>query len=120
MPFLETPKLILTFIQTIDIDLKQRLMKNWNRMYIAIKNKKKNKNILAEKKIRKEKSTNDILCVFKSFQYISLIGWWGNVVYSVEKSQIDNLEAFKPLDFNLLRTSLEVFIDQKRFLSSLS
>ena len=26
-PFLETPKLILTFIQTIDIGLKQRLMK---------------------------------------------------------------------------------------------
>ena len=26
-PFLETPKLILTFFQTIDIGLKQRLMK---------------------------------------------------------------------------------------------
>ena len=26
-PYLETPKLILTFIQTIDIALKQRLMK---------------------------------------------------------------------------------------------
>ena len=32
-PFLETPKLILPFIQTIDIGLKQRLMKIWNRMY---------------------------------------------------------------------------------------
>ena len=30
--FSKTPKLILTFIQTIDIDLKQRLMKNWNRV----------------------------------------------------------------------------------------
>ena len=48
-PILETPKLILTFIQTIDIGLKQMLMKNL---------------ILAEK------STTGILCVFKSFQYI--------------------------------------------------
>ena len=43
-PFLETPKLILTFIQTIDIGLKQRLMKKLkqNALYHKI-------NILAEK-----------------------------------------------------------------------
>ena len=54
------PKLILTFIQTIDIGLKQSLMKKLkqNAYYHKI-------NILAEK------STNDILCVFKSFQYIT-------------------------------------------------
>ena len=37
LPFLETPKLILTFIQTIDIGLKQRLMQSGNKMYIVIK-----------------------------------------------------------------------------------
>ena len=37
-PILETLKLILTFIQTIDIGLKQTLLKkNWNRMHIIIK-----------------------------------------------------------------------------------
>ena len=36
-----------------------------------------------------------------------------NVVYSVEKSYVDNLEAWKFLDLNLLRTSLEFLIDQK-------
>ena len=43
-PFLETPKLILTFIQTTDIGLKQRLMKKLkqNAHYRKI-------NILAEK-----------------------------------------------------------------------
>ena len=35
--FFETPKLILTFIQTIDIGLKQNLMKNWIKMHIIIK-----------------------------------------------------------------------------------
>ena len=52
-PFLETPKLLLTFIQTIDIDLKQGLMKKLkhNAYYHKI-------NILAEK------STNIVLCVF--------------------------------------------------------
>ena len=33
---------------------------------------------------------------------------------------MDNVEALKPLDFNLLRTSFEFFIDQKRFIPSLS
>ena len=44
-PFLETPKLILTFIQTTDIGLKQRLMQKLkqNAYYHKI-------NILAEKK----------------------------------------------------------------------
>ena len=57
-PFLETPKLLLTFSQTIDIDLKQRLMKKLkhNAYYHKI-------NILAEKV--------QILfyAFFKSFQY---------------------------------------------------
>ena len=44
---------------------------------------------------------------------LSFIRWWGNVVYSVEKSYVDNLEAWKFLDLNLLRTSLEFLIDQK-------
>ena len=44
---------------------------------------------------------------------ISFIKWWGNVVYSVEKSYVDNLEAWKFLVLNLLRTSLEFLIDQK-------
>ena len=35
--FLETSKLTLTFIQIIDIGLKQRLMKKWNKMHIIIK-----------------------------------------------------------------------------------
>ena len=43
---------------------------------------------------------------------LSFIRWWGNVVYSVEKSYVDNLEAWKFLDLNLLRTSLEFLIDQ--------
>ena len=43
-PFLEIPKLILTFIQTIDIGLKQRLMKKLK--HNAYNNKI---NILAEK-----------------------------------------------------------------------
>ena len=44
---------------------------------------------------------------------LSFIRCWGNVVYSVEKSFVDNLEALKFLDLNLLRTSLEFSIDQK-------
>ena len=44
---------------------------------------------------------------------LSFIRWWGNVVYSVEKSYVDNLEAWKFLDLNLLRTALEFLIDQK-------
>ena len=44
---------------------------------------------------------------------LSFIRWWGNVVYSVEKSYVDNLEAWKFLDLILLRTSLEFLIDQK-------
>ena len=60
-PFLETPKLILTYIQIIDIGLKQRLMKMKQNAYCH----KINTGILAEKK-----STSGCLCVFKSFQYI--------------------------------------------------
>ena len=52
------PKLNLTFIQTIDIGLKQRLMEKLKQNAYNHKI-----NILAEK------STNNILCVFKSFQY---------------------------------------------------
>ena len=36
-PLLETPKLILIFIQIIDIGLKQILMKKLNRMHIVLK-----------------------------------------------------------------------------------
>ena len=56
------PKLNLTFIQTIDIGLRQRLMKKLkqNAYYHKI-------NILAEK------STNNILWVFKSFQYMYIV-----------------------------------------------
>ena len=45
-PFLETPKLILTYIQIIDIGLKQRLMKMKQNAYCH----KINTGILAEKK----------------------------------------------------------------------
>ena len=38
----------------------------------------------------------------------------------MEKSLVDNSEALKPLDLNLFRTPLECFIDQKRFIPSLS
>ena len=58
-PFLETPKLNLTFIQTINIGLKQRLMLKMKQNAYCHKI-----NTLAEKK-----STGGILCVFKSFQY---------------------------------------------------
>ena len=52
---------------------------------------------------------------------ISFIRWWGNIVYSVEKSYVDNLEALKFLDLNLLRTSLiEFLIDQKQLIPPLS
>ena len=49
--------------------------------------------------------------LFKSIS-LSFIRWWGNVVYSVEKSYVNNLEAWKFLDLNLLRLSLEFLIDQ--------
>ena len=41
---------------------------------------------------------------------LSYIRWWGNVVYSVEKSYVDNLEAWKVLDLKLLRTPLEFLL----------
>ena len=59
----------------------------------------------------------------RSLKYVNkfiLIRWCGNEVYSVEKSDVDNLEALKPLDLHLFRTSLELFIDQKKFIPSLS
>ena len=43
---------------------------------------------------------------------LSFIRRCGNVVYSVEKSYVDHLEALKFLDLNLVRTSLEFLIDQ--------
>ena len=51
---------------------------------------------------------------------LSFIRRWGNVVYSVEKSYVDNLEAWKFLDLNLLRTSMEFLIDKKKLIPSLS
>ena len=42
------------------------------------------------------------------------------MVYSLEKSYVENLEAFEFLDLNLLRTSLEFLIDQKQLIPSLS
>ena len=35
------------------------------------------------------------------------------MVYDVEKSYVDNLEALKILDLNLLRTAFEFLIGQK-------
>ena len=45
---------------------------------------------------------------------------WGKVVYNVEKSYVDRLDARKPRDFNLFMTSHESLTDQKRFLPDLS
>ena len=42
---------------------------------------------------------------------LSFIGWWDNVVHSVQKSYVDNLEALKFLHLNLLSTSLEFLND---------
>ena len=44
----------------------------------------------------------------------------GKVVYNVEKSYVDKLDARKPRDFNLFNTSREFLIDQNRFLPDLS
>ena len=44
---------------------------------------------------------------------LCFIRFWGNVVYSVEKSYVDNLEALKVLDLNLFTTLLTFVIDQK-------
>ena len=44
----------------------------------------------------------------------------GQVVYNVEKSYVDKLEARKPRDYSLFNTSHEFLIDQKRFLPDLS
>ena len=51
---------------------------------------------------------------------LSLIRLWGRVVYNVEKSYVDKLDARKPRDFSLFNTSHEFLIDQKRFLPDLS
>ena len=45
---------------------------------------------------------------------------WGKVVYNVEKSYVDKLDARKPRDFSLFNTSHEFLIDQKSFLSDLA
>ena len=95
-PFLEMPKQILTFIQTIDIGLKQRQMKKLKQNAYHHKinnlaektkqkknnNKKTNKQTKKQNKKNKQKNNNNktkqqttkshttnILCVFKSFQY---------------------------------------------------
>ena len=46
---------------------------------------------------------------------LSLIRLWGKVVFKVEKSYVDRLDAQKPPDFSLFNTSYECLIDQKRF-----
>ena len=51
---------------------------------------------------------------------LSLIRLWGKVVYYVEKSYVDKLDARKPRDFSLFSTSHEFLIDQNRFLPDLS
>ena len=68
--------------------------------------------------IRNEKSTFFVVRVFSRINVrliksisLSFLRWCGNVVYSVENSYVDNLEAWKFLDLNLLRTSLEFLID---------
>ena len=73
--------------------------------------------------IRSEKAHSSLQTKYLVFSWInvrliksislSFIRWWGNVVYSAEKSYVDNLEAWKVIDLNLLRTSLEFLIDQK-------
>ena len=58
----------------------------------------------------------------RSIKYtcLSLIRLWGKIVYNVEKSYVDKLDAQKPRDFSLFNTSHEFLIDQKRFLPDLS
>ena len=51
---------------------------------------------------------------------LSLIRLWVKVVYNVEKSYVDKLDARKPRDFSLFNTSHEFLIDQKRFSPDLS
>ena len=58
-PFLETPKLILTFIQTIDIGLKQTLIKKMKQNAYCHKI-----NILAEKKQQQQKTTQMVFYAF--------------------------------------------------------
>ena len=76
-PFLETPKLILTFIQTTAISLKQRLMKKlkqnafYHKINILLKQKKTTKKQTNKKKKKNNNNNNNMLCVFKSFQYIN-------------------------------------------------
>ena len=50
-----------------------------------------------------------------SIKSTSLIRLWGKVVYNVEKSYVDRLDARQPRDFNLFITSHEFFIEQKDF-----
>ena len=45
---------------------------------------------------------------------LSLIRLWGKVVFNVEKSYVDKLDARKPRDFRLFNTSHEFLIDQKK------
>ena len=45
---------------------------------------------------------------------------WQCGIYRVEKSYVDKLVACNLLDFNLLSTSPEFFIDQNQFLSKVS
>ena len=51
---------------------------------------------------------------------LSLIRLRGKVVYHVEKSYVEKLDARKPRDFSLFNTSHEFLIDQKKNLPDLS
>ena len=82
--FLETPKLILNFIQTIDIGLKQRLMK-----------KPKQKAHYHKINILAEKSTNDILL----FYFISIYIFGLKQINSLNK--IDSIEMNRQLCLQL-------------------
>ena len=45
---------------------------------------------------------------------LSLIRLWGKVVYNVEKSYVDKVDAQKPRDFSLFNTSHDFLIYQNR------
>ena len=59
-PLSKPQGLIFTFVQTIDIGLRQRWMKN-------------EKNAYCHKRFYKSTFSHDFLCVLKLFQYISTI-----------------------------------------------
>ena len=69
-PFLETTKLILSYIYTIDIGLKQRRMKKLKQYAYYHKINSLVEKTTTTKKKKKKKKTNNSLCVFKSFQHV--------------------------------------------------